>query len=139
MEAINVPFIKPKKQPGRASKFTPEYYMMMAKHIVDDGLTFREAAKIYKVSHGTVNHWLKLYKSGKLPQKIKNAKRKAETNDALIQRMDRYVKELKNEIAELYLENTMLKKAQQYLEQRQNENSSVITSENLAQWQKDVE
>ena len=136
MDVLQAPVIKEKKRIGRAPKYTPEYYMMMAKHIVDDNLSFREAAKIYKVSHGTVNHWLKLYKSGQLPQRIKKAKLQVESQDSLIQRMDRYIKELKAEIGELYLENQMLKKAQKLSQQIRSERSSVITSENLAQWQK---
>lgn len=138
MDVLQAPVIKQKKRIGRTPKYTEEYYMMMAKHIVDENLSFREAAKIYKVSHGTVNHWLKLYKSGKLPQRIKKAKLQVESQDSLIQRMDRYIRELKAEVGELYLENQMLKKAQQLSRQIKNERSSVITSENLAQWQKDA-
>jgi transposase len=136
MEIKNPPIFKEKKQPGRTSKFTPEYYMMMAKHIVEDKLTFREAAKIYNVSHGTVYHWLKLYKSGKLPSRISKAKGKVESQDNQIYRLDNYIKNLKHEIAELYLENLMLKKAQEFSQQRKKLSSSAITSENLDQWKK---
>lgn len=136
MDVLNAPVVKPRKQIGRAPKYTPEYYMMMAKHIVDENLSYREASKIYKCSHGTVSHWLKLYKSGKLPSRIKKSKQKVESQEALIGRMDRYIKELKAEIGELYLENTMLKKAQKLFQQTKSESSSVITSENLDQWQK---
>ena len=135
MEVLNPPVIKEKKQIGRAPKYTPEYYMMMAKHIADENLSYRQASKIYKVSHGTVNHWLKLYKSGKLPNRVKNAKLKVESQESLIQRMDRYIKELKAEIGDLYLENQILKKAQKISLPSKNDRTSVITSENLAQWQ----
>jgi len=127
---------KIKKPTGRAPKYAPEYYMMMAKHVVNDGMSYREAAKTYSVSHGTVNHWVKLYKSGKLPNRIKaNDARKKATDDMNTYRIERYVKELKHEIAELYLENTMVKKALNYSQRIKSVDSSVITSENLDQFQ----
>lgn len=138
MEVLQPPVIKIKKQIGRTPKYTPEYYMMMAKQIVDEGISFREAAKIYKCSHGTVNHWVKLYKSGQLPKRIKRAKLNPETQTSLIQRMDRYIKILQSEIGELYLENRLLKKSQQIFQQNKKDSSSVITSENLAQYLEDV-
>jgi transposase-like protein len=136
MDIKNPPVLKAKKQIGRAPKFTPEYYMMMVKHIVEDKLTFREASKIYNVSHGTVWHWLKLYKSGKLPSRIKQAKGMVESQDNQIYRMESYIKNLKTEIGELYLENLMLKKAQGFSQHQKKLSSSAITSENLAQWKK---
>ena len=139
MDIKNLPKPKEIKQIGRAPKYTPEYYMLMAKHIVDEGLTFRQAARIYRCSHGTVNHWLKLYKSGQLPSKIMKAKVKAQNHEATLARYERHVKELKTEIGELYLENQMLKKALELLPRSKKDDSSVITSENLDQWQKDVE
>lgn len=108
---------------------------MMAKHIVDDDLSYREAAKIYKVSHGTVTHWLKLYKSGKLPNRVRLAKERVESQNSMIHRMDRYIKVLKAEIGELYLENQMLKKAQKISLEMKSERTSVITPENLDQFQ----
>ncbi len=138
MEVENPPKIKEPKKIGRATKYTPEYYMMMCKHIVDDKLTYRKAAKIYNVSHGVVHHWLKLYRSGQMPSHIKNAKKKSESQESFIHRQDRYIKELKTEIGELYLENQLLKKAQALFQQSKSADSSVITSENLDQWRKDV-
>jgi transposase len=112
---------------------------MMAKQVVDDGLTYRDAAKIYGCSHGTVNHWLKLYKNGVLPNKLKKVKRDANIKESDIARLEHHVKNLKTEIGELYLENLMLKKALEFSRQIKNEDSSVITSENLDQLPEDVE
>jgi transposase-like protein len=138
MDIKSSPVFKEKKQIGRAPKYTPEYYMMMVKHITEENLTFREAAKIYNVSHGTVCHWLKLYKAGKLPNRIKKAKAMVESQDNQIYRMESYIKSLKTEIGELYLENQMLKKAQMFSQQQKSVSSSAVTSENLAQWKKDA-
>lgn len=35
MDVLNAPVVKARRQIGRAPKYTPEYFMMMAKHIVD--------------------------------------------------------------------------------------------------------
>lgn len=139
MDIKNLPKPKEQKKIGREPKYKPEYYMMMAKHIVDEGLTHREAAKIYRCSHGTVCHWLKLYRSGQLPVRVEKAKNKAKNYEAQLARFERHVRELKTEIGELYLENQMLKKALEVLPRSRKDDLSVITSENLDQWQKDVE
>ncbi|MGE3262399.1 MAG: hypothetical protein AB7K68_11520 [Bacteriovoracia bacterium] len=48
------------------------------------------------------------------------------------------MKDLKLEIADLYLENLMLKKALEHSLRKKNEDSSVITSENLARLKEDA-
>ena len=50
--------------------------------------------------------------------------------------MESQMRDLKHEIAELYLENLMLKKMVQHSQRIKKENSSVITSENLDQHRK---
>ncbi len=140
MEIKNRPVLPKEKSPiGRTPKFSIEYYMMMAKQVVDDGITFRKASEIYNCSHGTVNHWVKLYRSGVLPSKVKKAKRDAATKESDLLRAELHIKNLKTEIGELYLENVMLKKALEYSRQIKREDSSVITSENLDQLQTDAE
>jgi transposase len=139
MDIVNTVLPKEKNPQGRAPKFSVEYYMMMAKRVVEEGLTFREASKIYNCSHGTVNHWAKLYRSGVLPNRLKKEKRDAATKESDFLRLEHHVKNLKTEIGELYLENLMLKKALEYSRQIKKEDLSVITSENLDQLQKDVE
>jgi transposase-like protein len=136
MEILTPPVYKEKRPQGRQPKYAPEYYMMMVKRIIDEGLSYREAAKIYKVSHGSVNHWVNLYKDGKMPGRIKKAKATAESRDGKILRMENFIQSLKTEIGELYLENQMLKKARVFLQQQKRVNSSAITSENLDQWKK---
>ena len=138
MEILNPPVLKEKRPQGRPARYTTEYYVMMVKHILEDKLSYREASKIYKVSHGTVSHWIKLHKTGKLPGKIKKAKAQVECQSVQLQKLEGYVKSLKAEIGELYLENRMLKKAQSYSRQQRNVSSSAITSENLDQWKKDA-
>lgn len=135
MDILNPQPIKEKRPTGRTPRYTPEYYMVMAKQVVDDGMTYREAARVYNCSHGAVHHWTKLYRSGGLTKRVSKEKMSEASKLAHSQRIERYVKELKTEIGELYLENLMLKKALEYSRQLKKEDSSVITSENLDQFQ----
>ena len=108
MDIVNKILPKEKARIGRAPRYSVEYYMMMAKQIVDDGLTYRDAAKIYGCSHGTVHHWLKLYRQGVLPGRLKKVKRDESVKESDIAKLEHHVKNLKTEIGELYLENLML-------------------------------
>src|SRR5882672_9763010 len=110
MEVLNPPVLKEKRPQGRPATYSTEYYVMMVKHILEEKLSYREASKIYKVSHGTVSHWIKLHKTGKLPLAIKKAKARVEHEGVQLQKLESYIKMLKSEIGELYLENRMLKK-----------------------------
>lgn len=122
---------------GRPPKWTNEFMLMVAKKVVDQGMTYREASKTFEVSSGAVGAWIKNYKKGNLgpiaPAQIR------ESQELKIYRLEEQLKDLKGEIGELYLENLMLKKALIHSRQVKKENSSVITSENLAQFQKAAE
>lgn len=133
MDIENKLLPKEKNPQGRAPKFSVEYYMMMAKQVVDEGLTYRHASQIYSVSHGTVNHWVKMYRSGVLTGKVRKAKKDEKLKESDIARLEHHVKNLKTEIGELYLENLMLKKALEFSRQIKKDDLSVITSESLDQ------
>jgi transposase len=125
-----------KKPIGRKPKYPIEYYITMAKRVTSGEMTYRQAAKAFGVSHGVVGTWVKKFKKGTI---LKSKKKWVETDNAKIQRQDAHIKELKAEIAELYLQNQMLKKAITYAQSLEKESSSVITSENLDQSEEDVE
>lgn len=131
MDIINSKLPKEKNPTGRAPKFSAEYYMMMARQVVEKGMSYRTAANVYKCSHGTVSHWVRLYKEGILPGRVKKEKRDAVSSEAALIRIERHVKMLKTEIGELYLENLMLKKALEYSSQLKKQDLSVIISEHL--------
>lgn len=139
MEIINPLPIKETKRIGRTPRYADSYYMVMAKEVVEDGMTFRVAAAKYNCSHGTVCHWTKLYREGKLAKRIDKQKANQTTNAVQILKLERYIKELKTEVGELYLENQILKKAQLYFQRLKSESSSVITSESLDQFPEDAE
>jgi transposase len=107
---------------------------MIGRKVIEGEMTYREAAKTFGVSHGSVSLYVRRFKKNKgwgNAAKIKEANEKHKD-----QRLEYQVRELKHEIAELYLENLMLKKALQFSQQVKRESSSVITSENLDLYQK---
>jgi transposase len=106
---------------------------MVAQKVVEEGMTYRVAAKTFAISTGAVSAWTKKYKKGNL---LQSAKDKEQSPDYKIYQLEDQVKELKTEIGDLYLQNQMLKKALFHSQMKKKENSSVITSENLAQFQK---
>lgn len=139
MEIVNDQPIKEKKPIGRTPNYTPSYYLMMAKDVVENGMSFREAATKYKCSHGTVSHWSKLLRDGSLPRRIDRDSKQKSKAEAHIIRQNKYIRELKTEIGELYLENQLLKKAQSHFQKLKSVDTSIITSENLGQFQEDAD
>ncbi len=107
---------------------------MVVRKILEEGMTYRQASKIFNVSHGSIYVWIKNYKNQTTNGKRRERKSKY---DEQVQQFkhDARVRELKQEIAELYLENTMLKKALEHSVRLKKLNSSVVTPENLDQLQ----
>jgi transposase len=130
MEIFTPPEVREKRPPGRQPKCSVDYQVMIAKKVVDEGMTYREAAKTFNVSHGAVHSYINKYKqiNGKVKRRLQQSRYADRVEDY---RHEAQLKGLKHEIAELYLENLMLKKALQHSLKMKKENSSVITSENL--------
>lgn len=130
MEIFRAPDIKPKRPQGRQSKHSDSFRAMVAKRVIDEGMSYREAAKNFGMSHGSIALVVKNFKKGKF-----NEKRKEKTTQHK-KELENYrhksiVNDLKLEIADLYLENLMLKKMCEHYLSRKKENSSDVTSENL--------
>lgn len=110
MEIFTPPQVKEKRPPERQPKHSTEYMMMVARKCIEDGMTYREASETYKVSHGSVYQFIQKYKHDKFRTKTNTRKSKYK-KEVEEYRHQAQVKDLKHEIAELYLENLMLKKA----------------------------
>jgi transposase-like protein len=138
MEVFTPPDVKEKRPPGRRPKHSQEYMLMIARKCCDDGMSYREAARTFGVSHGSVHQFILKYKKNKFSSKRKTQKTKyaKEVEDY---RNQSQVRDLKHEIAELYLENLLLKKALKHSLQSKKGDSSVVTSESLAQLQEDAD
>ena len=80
-------------------------------------------------------YWSENYKKGFVPV---NSRDSGPSKDMQVYRLEEKVKDLTTEIGSLYLENQLLKKAFSHLQSKKKEGSSVITSRNLDQYQKDA-
>jgi len=130
MEIFTPPNVKPKRPPGRQPKHSPEYRMMVAKKVVEEGMSYREAGNAFGLSHGSISAIVSQYKhdGGKIKRNARASKYKQEVEEY---RHKTQLKDLKLEIADLYLENLMLKKALEHSLRMKKEDSSIVTSENL--------
>ncbi|MBT4761544.1 MAG: helix-turn-helix domain-containing protein [Bdellovibrionaceae bacterium] len=128
---------KTKKPPGRAPTWTDEFMYMVASKVTDEGMKYREAVKLFGVSHGAISSWKKKYQKGLIGPSTDH-KFKEENTELAMFRMKEQIQELKAEIGDLYIQNQLLKKAIVTSRQKKKENSSVITPDNLDQFQKDV-
>jgi transposase len=130
MEVFMPPDVRPKRPHGRRSKHSESFQLMVAKKVVDERMSYRDAAKSFGMSHGSISNVVKKYKGHKFnsKRKLTSNKYKAEVENY---RHKTQVNDLKLEIAELYLENLLLKKMCEHYQQKRSEDSSDITSKNL--------
>lgn len=130
MEILSPPDVKPERPPGRKPKHSESFRWMVAEKVCKDGMSYREAGKTFGLSHGSISALVKKYN-----EKNFKTKRKERTSKYAEQvegyRQQSHVNDLKLQIAELYLENLMLKKMLEHSLQKKKESSSDITSENL--------
>ena len=138
MEVFTPPPYREKRPTGRQPILSTETRLLVAKKVTSKEMTYREAAKTFGISTGAVAACVRLMKSeGDLS---KRRKRDAEFKSEVVEyRHHAQIKELKQEIADLYLENQMLKKIVNKSLQIKKFAGSVITTENLDQLQEDVE
>ena len=133
MEVYRKPAPKVKKVSGRPPLYADEYMVMIAKKVVEEGMTYREASKTFGVSSGSIGTWVRRVKRKEYHSV---GGKEVPSSELRMYRMEEQLSDLKKEIGELYLENLMLKKALSHSVQIKKENSSIITPENLAQFQK---
>jgi ATP-dependent Lon protease len=102
-------------------------------------MTYREASQVFKISQGAVGACAKLFKEHSNPSKKSSKKPRANEQVLNNYHHEAQVRELKQKIGDLYLENQMLKKILNNSLHMKKLNGSVITTENLDQFQEDVE
>jgi transposase len=137
MEIFTPPNVTPKRPPGRQPRHSPEYRMMVAKKVLEGGMSYREASKTYDLSHGSISAIVREYKKHGSKSK-RNERTTKYRKEVEAYRQQTQVKDLKLEIADLYLENLMLKKALEHSLQKKSDYLSVITSANLDQSREDA-
>lgn len=138
MEVYLTPVLREKKPSGRPSTHSHETRVMIGRQVVNKEFSYVKAAQAYGISQGAVAACVKLYKKQNTNQR--RTERTEERNQAFVNYQHQSeVKTLKQEIADLYLENQLLKKALTHFRSPKKDNGSVITSENLDQSQEAAE
>jgi transposase-like protein len=117
---------------GRPGKHTVDFMMTVSKCVAEGEITYREAAKRYGISHGSVYAWLKKYRNNTLhlTKQPKDLKQKTGEGRAAVLELEN--RALKLELANMFMELQMLKKAQAFEAQAKKDASSIYTYEDLA-------
>ena len=138
MEAFTPPPYREKRVRGRPATHSVEMRLMIGKKVSEGEMTYREAEKTFGISGGAVGSCVKLFKNQDRNKKqLANYHRK---NDEVENyRHQAQIKDLKHQIADLFLENQMLKKILVKSLEMKKSNGSVITTENLDQLKRDAE
>lgn len=138
MEVFTTQPYRERKGHGRPSVHTVEARLMIGRTVSNRELTYSKASEVYGVSEGAIGAYVKLFNEHSSGKKRTDLRAKRDETVVEFQHQSQ-VKELKQEIAELYLENQMLKKMLAHFRQPKKEAGSVITSENLAESQEVAE
>ncbi len=130
MEAFTPPPYREKRPRGRQPIHSVEMRLMIGKKVIAKELTYREAAKTFGLSSGAVAACVRLVKNdNRKGQRKSNYHRQNDEVESY--RHQAQIKDLKYQIADLFLENQMLKKIVAHSLEMKRNNGSIITTENL--------
>ena len=102
-------------------KFETGFKQQIVNEVESGLLTVSAASRKYQISGSVIDGWRQKAQQGGLEAA-------PSVREKLLERENR---ELKEKLAELYLENTQLKKLGDWLRQRKSVSTSVITAQNL--------
>ena len=108
-------------------KFAPGFKQQIVSEVESGLLSVSAAGRRYQVSGSVIDRWRHQARQGGL-QRPPSVREKA---------LERENRELKEKLAELYLENAQLKKLGDWLRQHKRATTSVISAQNLARSPKD--
>lgn len=132
------PKLVEKRPTGRQPKLLHETRLLIGRKCTSKEMTYADAAKAFGISQGAVGKCVELFKREGLNQR-RSERSKERSDESRNYHHQAQIRELKQEIADLYLENQMLKKIISRPRLRKNESGSVITAENLAESQEAAE
>lgn len=108
-------------------KFEPGFKQQIISEVESGLLSVNAASRKYQLSGSVIDRWRRQARQGTLEAS-------PSVRERVLQRENR---ELKEKLAELYLENAQLKKLGDWLRQRRSVSTSVITAQSLARSSKD--
>jgi transposase-like protein len=109
-------------------KFSTDFKRQVVQEI-ETGLSVAEASRRHQIDPTVIAKWRSRLLQGTLMDKPTTREK------ALEKELDRY----KSKVAELLMENDLLKKFHQWSQQQKKLNTSVVTSKNLEEFQRGAE
>ena len=109
-------------------KFDLQFKQQIIQLVESGELSQSEAARRYQLSPSLIQKWRYQKPRGVL----------RETPSKEIRLLEEKIAKLERKIGQLVMDNELLKKVEAYARQRRSVDTSVITSKNLAQFQKDA-
>lgn len=112
-------------------KFDDNFKQKVVEKIESGQMTLSGACRHYKISPGCMSRWLTKFgdASGEAPQQTRLKAPKASSRERNLERENLVLKE---KLAELYVQVELLKKAEDWIQQRRKERSSIVTSRSWA-------
>lgn len=111
-------------------KFDAAFKIQLVREILSGETTQSKACRDHQVSPSVVKRWVEKYQTG---QAIEDRPSPRE------RQLEDEVRRLKSKVGELVMQIDVLKKLDDFVRQRKNATSSVVTASNLARLRKDVQ
>lgn len=127
---------------GKINRYSRKEQFRILKEIESGQLDKKSAARKYGMSPSGINYW-KIHFGLRPPHgKAEKARYLGEDSSSDQAQREKHleteVERLKLKLADLYLENEFLKKAQIFAEQKRKQSTCVVTAQNLSQFVKPV-
>jgi transposase-like protein len=122
------------RENGRYSK---EERLRILKEIESGKISLHDAARKYDMSPSGIQYW-KIQFGMRKPWGKAESARLGVDYESHDRALERQVEELKIQLANLYLENEFLKKAQDFSKRQKKLDTSIITDQNLSDYAKRV-
>ena len=111
---------------AKRRRFSNVFKRMVVEEYLSGVATQAQLARRYNLSAYLIMRWRKDYSAGKL----------ARDNDAESLARDARIRELERMVGKLTMENELLKKATEFMEQKEKESSSIITGPSVVQYKR---
>ncbi len=107
-------------------RFDVQFKIRICEAIRGDVMSVADACHEYQLSRSVLDRWLQAFDEGQLAEKANSREKELEREN----------EKLKAKVGELTMQIDTLKKMDQGLRQKRSVNTSIVTEENLGQFQK---
>jgi transposase-like protein len=109
-------------------KFDVQFKIQVCQGIESGGYTVAEISRENQIQKAVIEGWLRKFSSGELESKSPSS----------LSKLEREIEKLKTKIGEQAMEIDLLKKMEVWKRSQRNVDTSIVTSKNLAQFQRPV-